>query len=248
MAQAPTRSPIPARIPTVVPTRIVSSPQVREAQPGLLLEPGATLPTTLPATLPSTLHIGSGKNWKAKYLNLDIEPRWRPDVLFDLNQPLPDSGEVVVASERFGEITFREGMFAEAIAQDVLEHIQDLPTAMTTLLHWMQVGGVLKVAVPYELSLGAWCDPTHVRAFNEQSFNYYTCWSWYLGWRTHHFGLQKQEYIATEYGLELSEKGATIEDLLRTPRAIEQMYVELVKQPLSEEGLRVTDSYFAPRP
>ena len=118
---------------------------------------------------------------------------------------------------------------------------------MTTLLHWMQVGGVVKVAVPYELSVGAWCDPTHVRAFNEKSFHYYTCWSWYFGWRTHHFGLQKLDYIASEYGLELSQKGATMAELLRTPRAIDQMYVELIKQPLSEEAQRITDSYFAAR-
>jgi len=37
-------------------------------------------------------------------------------------------------------------------------------------LHWLRVGGVLKVAVPYELSLGAWSDPTHVRDYSEEEW------------------------------------------------------------------------------
>ena len=36
--------------------------------------------------VPTTLNVGSGKNWREDYLNLDIEPRWRPDILFDVNK------------------------------------------------------------------------------------------------------------------------------------------------------------------
>lgn len=197
--------------------------------------------------LPRVLHVGSGKNWNEAFFNLDIDPRWRPDALYDLDQPLPPDGRVTLQSERFGTVTLGEGVFDEVIAQDVLEHVRDLPTTMTTLLHWLRVGGVLRVAVPYELSLGAWSDPTHVRAFNERSFDYYTSWSWYLGWRTHHFRVQKQEFVATKYGQELSARGATVEEVLRTPRAIEQIYVELVKQPLSAEAERITEQYLAGR-
>jgi hypothetical protein len=194
--------------------------------------------------VPSTLHVGSGKNFKPDWLNLDVDARWRPDVVFDLEQPLPPSGVATLPSHRFGELTLGEGAFAEIVAQDVLEHIRALPTAMTTLLHWLQVGGVLKVAVPYELSLGAWCDPTHVRAFNERSFDYFTKWSWYLGWRTHHFGLRQMDFIASPFGQELSAQGRTLEEVLRTPRAVDQIYVELVKQPLDAQGRAATDYYF----
>ncbi|MEO6593697.1 MAG: hypothetical protein ABIP94_02970 [Planctomycetota bacterium] len=193
--------------------------------------------------VPATLHVGSGKNWKPAWLNLDIDARWRPDVLFDLSEPLPATGSRTFATERFGEITLGEACFDEMVAQDVLEHVCDLPAAMTTLLHWLKPGGVLKVAVPHELSLGAWSDPTHVRAFNERSFDYFTKWSWYLGWRTHHFGVRRFEFIATPFGLELSTQGKSLEEVLRTPRAIEQIYVELEKRALDAAGLAATDFY-----
>ncbi|PIE24486.1 MAG: hypothetical protein CSA62_04195 [Planctomycetota bacterium] len=207
-----------------------------------LITPLDTSPVTRPS-IPSTLHVGSGKNWRPEYLNLDIEPRWRPDILYDLAQPLPADGQVTVDTERFGRLTLSENLFPEIIAQDVLEHIPDLSAAMTTMLHWLRVGGVLRIFVPYELSLGAWSDPTHVRAFNERSFHYYTVWSWYLGWRTHHFALTKMEFVPTDFGKSLTEKGVELDELLRTPRAIEQMYVELTKQALSPEDLRVTETF-----
>lgn len=185
---------------------------------------------------PSTLHVGSGKNFKPEWLNLDLEPRWRPDIVFDLATPLPPDGALVFATRRFGPLRIADETFDEIVAQDVLEHIRELTTAMTTMLRWLKTGGVLKVAVPYELSLGAWCDPTHVRAFNERSFDYYTKWSWYLGWDTHHFAVQDLRLVTTEYGQQLQQQGRTIEELLRTPRAIEQMYVELRKQPLGDEA------------
>ena len=37
----------------------------------------------------AALHVGSGKNFLVDWLNLDLDPRWRPDILFDLSQPLP---------------------------------------------------------------------------------------------------------------------------------------------------------------
>lgn len=198
-------------------------------------------------TVPTTLHVGSGKNWQPHWLNLDVEPRWRPDIVWDLSLPLPEDGLVTFATERFGEITIGDECFDEMIAQDVLEHIRDLPAAMTTMLRWLRTGGVLKVAVPYELSLGAWSDPTHVRAFNERSFEYFTSWSWYLGWRTHNFTLRKMEFTASAFGLTLTEQGRCDEEVLRTPRAIDQIYVELVKTPLSAQG-RATTEYYLERP
>ncbi len=194
--------------------------------------------------IPTTLHVGSGKNFKPAWLNLDVDARWRPDVVFDLEQALPAGGAVTLPTQRFGDVTLGEGAFQEIVAQDVLEHIRALPVAMTTLLHWLQVGGVLKVAVPYELSLGAWSDPTHVRAFNERSFDYFTKWSWYLGWRTHHFVARHMEFVASPFGQELSAQGRTLEEVLRTPRAVDQIYVELVKRPLDAADLATNDYYF----
>jgi len=43
---------------------------------------------------------------------------------------------------------------------------------MTNCLKLLRVGGVFKILVPYDLSYGAWQDPTHIRAFNERSWLY----------------------------------------------------------------------------
>ena len=200
----------------------------------LLLQPKAPPQGVLPRALPRVLHVGSGKNFRPEWLNLDIEPRWRPDFVFDIGQPLPEGGEITVATGRFGAVTLGAGTFAAIVAQDVLEHLRELTTAMATMLHWLEDGGVLQIAVPYELSLGAWSDPTHVRAFNERSFVYYCEWFWYLGWQTHRFHVQKMEFVPSEFGRTLVAAKRPQDEILRTPRAIEQMYVELVKRPLDD--------------
>jgi SAM-dependent methyltransferase len=193
--------------------------------------------------VPTTLHVGSGKNFRPEWLNLDIEPRWRPDILFDISQPFPAEGTVKLPSRRFGHVTMAAESFDRILAQDVLEHIRDLTTAMTTMLHLLKTGGVLDIVVPYELSVGAWADPTHVRAFNEKSFDYYTTWSWYLGWTTHHFAITQWQLVATELGMQLQAAGKSQEEILRTPRAIEQIFVQLRKQPLSAEARESTAHY-----
>jgi SAM-dependent methyltransferase len=207
---------------------------------GPVLEPSPA-PKTLP--MPTVLHVGSGKNFLADWLNLDIDDRWRPDIVHDIGTPLPPDGRLTFATRRFGSITIGDETFDEILAQDVLEHVHDLPAAMTTILRLLKTGGVLKAVVPYDLSLGAWSDPTHVRAFNERSFEYYTKWSWYLSWRTHHFKLRHIEYVTSEYGQELSAAGRSLEEVLRTPRAVDQMYAELEKQELDEAGRETTDWY-----
>ncbi|MGE3174598.1 MAG: hypothetical protein AB7O97_18345 [Planctomycetota bacterium] len=189
--------------------------------------------------LPTTLHVGSGKSFRAEWLNLDVSPMWRPDVVWDLNTPLPaardgrECGTVAVPSERFGTVELGPRMFREVVAIDVLEHIRELTTAMTTILHLLEDGGVLRASVPYELSLGAWCDPTHVRAFNERSWVYYCEWAWYLGWSTHHFALRKLEFEPSAFGDELIARGLGKDQIVRTPRAIDAMHVELVRTPMS---------------
>lgn len=207
----------------------------------------ATPPRSSVLRVPTTLHVGSGKNFQPQWLNLDIEERWRPDFLYDLGQPLPENGQVTVETRRFGTITIADETFEEIVAQDVLEHIRDLTTAMTTMLRWLRTGGVLKAAVPYDLSFGAWCDPTHVRAFNERSFDYYSKWSWYLGWRTHNFVVRKMDFVASDLGRQLAAEGRATEEILRTPRAVDQIVVELQKARLGPEGLAAVD-FFHERP
>ena len=86
----------------------------------------------------------------------------------------------------------------------------------------------MDIVVPYDLSTGAWSDPTHVRAFNERSWIYYGEWAWYLGWEEFCFGLTKCEFqVDPEFALRA--EGVNVDKLSRTPRAVESMKVTLTK-------------------
>jgi SAM-dependent methyltransferase len=205
-------------------------------------------PAPGPATLlarppvPTVLHLGSGKSFRPDWLNLDANPAWKPDIVADLNQPLPRTGEVF-RTERFGPVELRAGSFQAIVACDVLEHIRDLETCMTSCLDLLVPGGVFVIEVPYDLSYGAWQDPTHVRAFNERSWLYYTDWCWYLGWDRFHFGLQKLDMALSDVGRAMRERGVATSEILRQPRAVDAMHVELVKQALTPEMIETCRRY-----
>jgi SAM-dependent methyltransferase len=168
-----------------------------------------------------TLNLGSGKDWREDCLNADIQASKNPDWVLDICT-IPWGGKL---HTRLGELEIKLGMFEAILANDVLEHIPDLVTAMTNCKELLQVGGEMRIHVPYDLSYGAWQDPTHVRAFNEKSWLYYTDWHWYLGW--------KDRFEMTHMEMRLSTVGQALklpqEEILRTPRAVDSMYVILTK-------------------
>jgi len=186
----------------------------------------ADQPTT-PASLPRILNLGSGKDWRADWLNADILSRVNPDWVLNVCEP-PAFG-TVVKTERFGDVTLEPGMFDAIIANDVLEHLPDLVGAMTYCLELLAIGGQMHIHVPYDLSLGAWQDPTHVRAFNENSWLYYTDWHWYLGWKTARFVVKDLNCLFSTLGKDLKQNGMPDDQVLRTPRAIDSMKVVLEK-------------------
>ncbi len=189
-------------------------------------------------TFPRQLNIGSGKDFREDYLNLDVDEQWSPDILYDLNCPLPEDRVIRYATERFGEVELAQQSFDQIIAYDVLEHVPNLTTLMKTCLDLLRFGGVFEINVPYDLSLGAWQDPTHIRAFNENSWLYYTEWSWYLGWSEARFAhLKELSYRLSPYGTHLNKSGKHLEEILATPRAVDSMVATLEKVPLTDQDI-----------
>ncbi|MGB7584657.1 MAG: hypothetical protein WBM11_07415, partial [Terriglobales bacterium] len=137
--------------------------------------------------IPRKLNLGSGKDWREDYFNADFDPYWEPDAVLDFSRALPIGQSLETL--RFGTVVLQNNWFDEIIANDALEHIPNLTLAMTSCLNLLRVGGLFRIAVPYDLSWGAWQDPTHVRAFNERSWLYYTDWFWYMGWTEARFDL-----------------------------------------------------------
>lgn len=195
--------------------------------------------------LPTRINLGSGKDWRPDWLNLDHDPFWQPDVVLDCNRPFAPFGPV--HTERFGTVTLAENAFTEILAQDVLEHLTGLVPAMTSCLALLAPGGVMRVKVPYDLSHGAWQDPTHVRAFNEHSFSYFTNAFWYLGWTEARFDLQEMRFGIGPVGKELAARGLSPDEVLRQPRAIEHLDVVLRKRLLNAEEKARVLAFRAPR-
>jgi SAM-dependent methyltransferase len=182
--------------------------------------------------IPRKLNMGSGKDWREDCFNTDFDPYWEPDAVLDFSRDLPIGQPL--ETQRFGTVALQNNYFDEIIANDVLEHIPNLTLAMTSCLNLLRVGGVFRIAVPYDLSWGAWQDPTHVRAFNERSWLYYTDWFWYMGWTEARFDIAQFDLGLSPVGQALAQQQVKGEDLVRHPRAVDQLKVVLRKRLLTE--------------
>ncbi len=197
-------------------------------------------------TFPTVLNLGSGKDFRADCFNIDIDDTWAPDAIVDLSGVDLDEGGIVLPTYRFGDVTLRPGCFQRIITNDVLEHVPNLMKFMTTCLKLLRLDGVFEISVPYDLSFGAWQDPTHVRAFNERSWLYYTEWFWYMGWGEYRFTADRMQFVLSPYGHELAKKGVSQAEITRTPRAVDSMSVHLRKIRLTEKD-RQTWQYWRER-
>jgi SAM-dependent methyltransferase len=189
---------------------------------------------------PRKLNIGSGKSFREDYLNVDVLAAPGPDFVHDMSKAFPLGQSFTTA--RFGEIQIAPASFMDILADNVLEHIPDVVSAMKNCLDLLAIDGVLEVIVPYDLSFGAWQDPTHVRAFNERSWLYYTDWCWYLDWVDFRFDLVSQLFVLNPYGWELMPKhNDNVELVARYPRAVDALHVKLKKRvvtPIERESFR----------
>jgi len=173
-----------------------------------------------PSPVPRRLNLGSGKDYLPGWLNVDILERSQPDLVLDLSRPvrLP----LAATSSTLGGVTLAAGSLEVIHANNVLEHVGDLPTLMTNCLDLLADGGLLAIEVPYEHARSAWQDPTHLRAMNENSWIYYTDWFWYLGWFTHRFAMAHFEYLDERLAVCERERAAFMRVMLRkvatTPR------------------------------
>ncbi|MEM5311615.1 hypothetical protein [Paraburkholderia sp. JHI869] len=192
----------------------------------------AALLPKLSLPVPRRINLGSGKSYDPERLNIDIDPKWQPDILGDLAHPA--GLKQIFFSPTYGLTRLEAGQFDEIEATDVLEHVPALTRLMTHCLELLRDGGAMRVVVPYDLSYGAWQDPTHVRAFNERSWWYYTQWHWYLGWMEARFDLGRLGMTFSPIGVELRSRGVADEEILRTPRAVDAMEAVLVKRMLTE--------------
>jgi SAM-dependent methyltransferase len=151
---------------------------------------------------PRCVNLGSGKDYKSGWLNLDVIPSAEPDLLLDLGREI--ELPLRARSPYCGEVLLDRGSVDEIYANNVLEHVPDLPRLMSNCLALLRTGGQFHVEVPYEHANTAWQDPTHLRAMNENSWIYYTDWFWYLGWFEHRFEIAASTWL--DIGLQPCQK------------------------------------------
>lgn len=151
---------------------------------------------------PNQMNLGSGKDYKPGWLNVDVLARAEPDVVLDLGKPA--TFPLRLQGSRGGRIHLEAGSLQRVYANNVLEHVPDLPTLMGNVLQLLAEGGEFQIEVPYERSPTAWQDPTHLRALNENSWRYYTDWFWYLGWFEHRFEIMA--FVWLDVGLRRCEQ------------------------------------------
>lgn len=196
-------------------------------------------------TFPRNLQIGSGAKFKDDFLNVDINESRRVDVVMDISAPLPLHTPIKTA--RFGDIELSHGCFDYVLSEHVFEHIPNLVDTMTNCMNLLADGGIIEIEVPYDLSFGAWMDPTHVRAFNELSWLYYCEEAWYLGWRTHRFDIIEHQFLVTsDYGKDiLAQHGGDVNRVRAMPRVIEQIRVRMKKRPYTADEIAAHEATFA---
>ena len=101
------------------------------------------------------LNLGCGKKIKEGYVNADITPFEGVEKIFDFNVfPYP----------------FSDSEFDEILADNVLEHLDDIPMIMKELHRIAKSGGVVRIIVPYYNCYGAYNDITHKHYFSHLAF------------------------------------------------------------------------------
>lgn len=105
------------------------------------------------------INIGCGNKVLPGYVNIDR---------------VKTAEDVLIVDLETASLPFEDASIEEVYADNVLEHIQNFIPLMNEIHRVLTVGGVLKVVVPVLPHLEAFQDPTHVRFFTPNSFEYFT--------------------------------------------------------------------------
>ena len=104
------------------------------------------------------LDLGCGNKKHPRAVGIDINPLTDADIIHDLNSvPYP----------------FEDSVFDEIIADNIIEHLDNVILIMEELSRISKFGAMIKVIVPYFRAKWAYIDPTHKHYFTVDSFAYF---------------------------------------------------------------------------
>lgn len=179
--------------------------------------------------LPRQINLGCGRRLMADAVNIDIDPNVGADAVLDLSQVEIGEQGSEIQTQRFGNVRLMPNGFDQIHAFDMLQQVRDLPRLMRNCLALLRPGGALHISVPYDLSFHAWGDPANVRGFNEGSFARYMSDNPAFDGARDHFELTALDYRFSHVANELQGKGLSVQEIARTPRAVDALTATLCK-------------------
>jgi SAM-dependent methyltransferase len=104
------------------------------------------------------LDLGAGIVTRAPgAIRADFARAAKPDVVLDAGRPLP----------------FKTGSIARVYCFDLLEHLSDVPAAVSEMHRVLAPGGTVLLTVPHFSCANTFTDPTHRHQFGWRSFDYF---------------------------------------------------------------------------
>jgi len=134
------------------------------------------------------LNLGCGKKKLEGYVNCDLSKEVSPDVVLDLEKPLP----------------FKTNSVDEIVGNHILEHISRFIPLLHELHRICKNKSLLNFKVPFYLSVGAFNDPTHVRFFTP--FTFKEILSDEFGYEFGTTGMFKEKRVKISYGIGFAKK------------------------------------------
>ncbi|MDI6884698.1 MAG: methyltransferase domain-containing protein [Hadesarchaea archaeon] len=104
------------------------------------------------------LNLGCGRQKLEGFVNIDSDPKLKPDIVADLEKGLP---------------MIKDNSVDFVYAHSILEHIKNLSNLMEEIYRVCKNNAVVKIVVPFYGSELAYRDPTHVRVFTEKTFEFF---------------------------------------------------------------------------
>ncbi len=131
------------------------------------------------------LNLGCGLKKNFGFIGVDCIKTSAVDVVHDLNiMPYP----------------FATDSVEEIIADNVLEHLNNIIAVMEEWHRLCRNGAIIKISLPYYKSSGAFSDPTHKHFFTENSFQYFCPEHEYHFYTKARFKIIKIELLAKDFG------------------------------------------------
>lgn len=110
-----------------------------------------------PSAQPLRLNLGCGNKRREGFVGVDRFPCDAADIVADISQKLP----------------FPDGSVAEIWADNVIEHIMDLPALMGEIHRVCKDGAQVTLITPHFTSASSWRDPTHVHHLSYFSMHHF---------------------------------------------------------------------------